>query len=255
LVSLPAIALGTRADAVRALWHVVGFGMVYVIAWWALTRTVSPAARLLCLAAVAAVCVPAAWAKLPPTVAKSQRMQNSDSESDLLWSFGFQHSTQRIGRAQPLVGAVEGYEVHVRLAAPYAGPARLFAAVNGVEVGQLSWPADEDTDQIEAVAAVPAAVLSGLNTRPPQARPALALPLTRRLDDADRIAHIVVWADRASSDLRIVAQRALGGTTLGQENSWFYSGERWYAGVLHAATGTVRPGLWHVFLARGHVGR
>jgi hypothetical protein len=187
-------------------------------------------------------------------------MVNGDPLSDRLWSFAFQHPSQRIARIQPILGSGEGYDVRVRLAGPYAGPARLFAAVNGVELGPLSWPEYEERDQLEAVASVPAAVL-GVPPQPrrtpgsPSEASDLVPPLAGPSVGRAQLAYVVVWADRASPDLRIVVQRAAGGAALGSENSWFYSGETWHRGVVHAGTGTVRSGLWHVFLATRPVSR
>jgi hypothetical protein len=237
------------------------------------------------LAALSAACVPAAGALSPADAALVQlRFVNAADDSDLLWSVALPRGT-RIARFQPVLDASRPLEVHVRLARPYAGAARLHAAVNGSDLGALSLPPETEPDQAEAVVRIPEGVLrcgplapvspvspvsldsplrpssaasatSAARDVPcPRTLPVTLPPASWRGTSGLAVAEIVLWQDVEDPALRVIAQRPFGGAALGAENSWFFDGESWRSGVYLPATGRVAAGLWHVFLADRHVGR
>jgi hypothetical protein len=257
-LDLAAISIGARQVPIRALWHGVGFSTIYLGCWWILGVTAPPRLRLVGLVLLSFLFVPVAWR---PDTSTEVRHENTGSESHRLWSVTLGDPQQRLARVQPVTSLSEReYEVRVRLAAPYKGPARLYAAVNGVPVGELTWPEKIEVDQAEASARVPADALTcgptelrALDAWPRCSQGGGSAALTES-SSGYRLALLEVWQDRPDPALRIVTQRAAGGTTLGPDNSWFFDGQHWQRGVVDAGGSSVAPGLWHAFLAHGVIG-
>jgi hypothetical protein len=238
----------------------VGFTILYLICWWLLARLATPGRRALWLLLLSAFCVPAAFGREGSAILVPPADVVADVGSDRLWSVTLGPG-QGLARLQPVETGRGELQVRVRLAEVYEGPARLLAAVNGVHLGELKIPQREDKGQAEASVAVPAGVLAcGVRAATEPACAAAgtsqSLPLPPPpIPGGPRTALVVIWQDRPDPRLRFVVQRAAGGATLGADNSWFFDGEGWRRGVVHAASGRIAPGLWHVFLAPGHVGR
>lgn len=255
-LDLTLVVFGASAVPSRALWHVVGFSLVYSGCWYGLSRLTSARTALACLAILSALCVPVAFRK---DGSKPQSHVNFGGESHRLWSSTLGDPRQRVARVQPVTPGDDSYQLRVRLDRHYRGPARLSAAVNGVPLGTLTWPSDEDGENVEAAAPVPPFALScgPIGMRPLESWPRCdgQSAMSNATAGGQRLALIEIWQDRPDWQLRVVTQRAYGGAALEADNSWFFDGDQWRRGVVDSGGTTIAPGLWHAFLAHGEVGR
>ncbi|MGH2371536.1 MAG: hypothetical protein ACRDI2_25475, partial [Chloroflexota bacterium] len=139
------------------------------------------------------------------------------SDSSFRWTVGWPEDgwvlRHQLQLADPAAGPVI---VALLLAHGYDGPARVLAAVNGHDLGPLRL-VEPDLLQIE----VPAHVIAG------QSR----LVFDLRLQPQD-------------PTLRLVAQRWVGGATLGGAASSFYDTQRWWPGTFNDVAGRRQTGVY-----------
>jgi|GEM_PF-5719529 len=227
-----AVSLGWLAQT-RSLQFVLLLPPSLVITFWLLWLTHS---RSLIVRSSAA----AAWTfALVLTFSSSPATRNGLAEvligsagSDELWTTTLQSPDQRIVRRQPIPTGVPAFQLRVRYewdakAAPNgAALPRVMARVNETELE----PALAGTDPGEAWCC------------------SLVWPVQATAVVAADVAEIAVWLPIRDPRVRFIAQRNPFAARFGQDGSLFFDGERLRSGVPHSQSGTVRPGMLHVWI-------
>ena len=226
-LSLVLIAAPLWQWPVRLVLNLLPFAVLFLAVWWVLRRVTQPRTVNLVLGVLCVGCVIPAYAehtKLPAPV-------RARMDSPVLWSMTLQHPDQAIGRyirlREDWREAGANYRLLVRLQDPYEGPARLLVEVNGVFLGS------------------PYPTTSGGDTAA-----TLGLPVPSEVLARQRVTEIILRQDRPDRKLRIVIYREWAGATLGADAAWFYDGETWHRGVVHALSGRMVPGMPHIWLDR-----
>lgn len=220
LGALVLIAAALQRAPSRLAANVIGYVLVAVPALWVVQRRAGPAA------AARAATVLALFALLP-THADLRDMRLFEqvpvsAGSFFRWSVGWPEEDwilrheirlERPGENRPMA-------LIVQLAAPYEGPAQVFASMNGYELGPL-----RNLGRGQLQVTVPAEVVSGQSH--------LRFELRQRPVDPS---------------LRLVAQRWTGGASLRSAASSFFDGQAWRPGTFNDLAGRPRIGIYLVEL-------
>ena len=224
-VSVALITVPLWAWPVRLALNLLPFTVLFLAVWWVLRRVAQQRTVNLALSVLCVVCVIPVYAESREFAAPVR----ARVDSPVLWSMTLHHPDQAIKRyiRLPDNWQEDGkkYRLLVRLQDPYAGPARLLVAVNGVPLGSLHPTRSHGEHDGTLGLPIPSAVLA----RQP-------------------VTEIILRQDTPDRKLRIVIYREWAGATLGADTAWFYDGATWHRGVVHALSGRMVPGMPHVWL-------
>jgi hypothetical protein len=189
------------------------------VLWWVLARRAGGEAAAQAMLALSAFTLIAATADLRNT----RFIEDFRPDSPFRWSVGW-----------PQGGWVLRYQIHLDSPAParrarlrlplariYEGNARIYAALNGHDLGTADYPAGG----MEMTVSIPADSWAGLTD----------LVFELREDPVD-------------PSLRLLAQPWAGGASLGLGASSYFDGARWQPGTYNDAMGRAQPGIYVVRL-------
>jgi hypothetical protein len=222
-VSVVIIAALQRAPG-RLVLNLGGFILLAAPLAWVVGRRAGQSEATRAVVALGVLAVYATHVNLPRGTAFD--FSQAQVGSPFRWSIGvpqdgwfLRHEVQLDGPARE-----RGGELLIPLASRYAGPARVFARLNGHELGEL-----RGADRGYLLTDIPASSLAGHSR--------LTLELRQSAPD---------------QSLRLVAQRWTAGATLGALSSSYYQANEWHAGTFDDLLGVPRPGIIVVELRGVH---
>jgi hypothetical protein len=207
------VAAGLQRAPGRLVLNLIGYALCAGFAVWVAQSRGGALAAARAAAVVAVFAVVATTADLRAPLA----VESTRPASAFRWSVGWPSQDWVLRHELRLPpGAPAPRELAVPLAAPYEGPARVFARVNGVDLGPL-----QQAPPTELRLELPGEVV-GQGGR-------VVLELRQRPVDPAQ---------------RLIAQRWTAGATLGGTASSYFDGLEWLPGTFDDGAGRPQPGVF-----------
>jgi hypothetical protein len=207
------LAAGLRHAPARLIVNLLGFLLLALPVLWLVRRRAGPAAAA---RAVVALAVFSFW-PAPLNLSHPPLVQPVQPDAGLFWPVGWPGEEWVLRHQVQLEPPADGqaWELSIPFAAPYRGPSRIFATLDGVALG----PARQNP--IGATLDIPSSLMAG--------RMRLTLDLQARPVDPS---------------FHLLAHPFVRGASLGADASEYFDGVAWQRGTFDVLAGQARPGVY-----------